>query len=68
MPFEYPEEIREQQEIVKRELKKLARMRTEYLIATGQMPPSGAKNKPASGGENRVASSPISDHPENTAS
>ena len=38
MPYNYPEEIREQQAKVKRELKKLARMRVEYLIATGQMP------------------------------
>ncbi len=38
MPLEYPEEIRIQQAIVKREIEKLARMRTEHLIATGQMP------------------------------
>ncbi|MCY4018167.1 MAG: hypothetical protein OXG39_02045 [Chloroflexi bacterium] len=68
MPFDYPEEIREQQAIVKRELKKLARMRTEYLIATGQMPPSANKNMPASSDKSGVAASPSSGHPEVTAS
>ncbi|MCY4539759.1 MAG: hypothetical protein OXE52_16215 [Chloroflexi bacterium] len=68
MPFDYPEEIREQQAIVKRELRKLARMRTEYLIATGQMPPSATKNKTTSSSGNRAAPLPISGHPENTAS
>ncbi len=38
MAYEYPQEIRDQQAIVKRELKKLNRMRREHLIATGQMP------------------------------
>ena len=38
MAYEYPEEIRDQQAIVKREIKKLNRMRREHLIATGQMP------------------------------
>lgn len=68
MSFDYPEEIKEQQAIVKRELKKLARMRTDYLKSTGQMPPSGAKNKPASSDDNRVASAPISGNSVNTAS
>ena len=40
MPFDYPQEIIEQQAKVKRELEKLARMRTEHLNATGQMPSS----------------------------
>ncbi len=68
MSIQYPQEILDQQTKVRKELEKLAIMRTDYLKSTGQMPPSSAKNKPASSGENRVASSPISDHPENTAS
>ena len=57
MPFEYPKEIQDQQAKVKRELEKLARMRTEHLIATGQMPsskPSGTSIR--SGGNDSVAS------------
>ena len=38
MTFEYPPEIREQQAVVKRELHKLAKMRHDHLVATGQMP------------------------------
>ena len=38
MAYEYSQEIRDQQALVKREIKKLARMRREHLIATGQMP------------------------------
>ncbi|MCY3832700.1 MAG: hypothetical protein OXG85_06760 [Chloroflexi bacterium] len=38
MPFEYPQEIRDQQAKVKREIEKLNRMRRDHLIATGQMP------------------------------
>lgn len=68
MSIQYPQEILDQQTKVQKELEKLAIMRTDYLKSTGQMPPSGIKNKPVSGGENRVAPSPISSHPENTAS
>lgn len=39
MSREYPQEVYEQQAKVKREIRKLNRMRTEHLIATGQMPP-----------------------------
>ena len=68
MPFEYPEEISEQQALVKRELKKLAKMRTDYLKSTGQMPPSAAKTKsPASNGK-RAAPSPNSGRTEETSS
>ena len=38
MVYQYPQEIREQQAIVKRELEKLNKMRRDHLIATGQMP------------------------------
>lgn len=38
MAYEYSQEILDQQALVKRELEKLARMRREHLIATGQMP------------------------------
>jgi hypothetical protein len=38
MAYEYTQEIRDQQAVVKRELEKLGRMRREHLIATGQMP------------------------------
>ena len=38
MAYEYSQEIRDQQALVKPELEKLARMRREHQIATGQMP------------------------------
>ncbi len=38
MAYEYSKEIRDQQAVVKREIKKLNRMRREHLVATGQMP------------------------------
>ena len=38
MAYEYTQEIRDQQAVVRRELEKLGRMRREHLIATGQMP------------------------------
>ena len=44
MPFDYPKEIREQQAKVKKEIEKLARMRTEHLMATGQMPSAASGN------------------------
>lgn len=40
MTIEYPDEVREQQAVVKREMRKLAEMRRNHLIATGQMPAS----------------------------
>jgi len=46
MSFEYPSEIKEQQAKVKREIEKLARMRTEHLMATGQMPSATSGNQP----------------------
>ena len=68
MSIQYPQEILDQQAKVRKELEKLAKMRTDYLKSTGQMPPSGTKNKPTSSGKNRVTPSPNSGHPENTAS
>ena len=62
MAYEYPKEVYEQQAKVKREIEKLARMRTEHLIATGQMP-APVKNKPASSDASRVASSSTPSHP-----
>lgn len=38
MSIKYPQEILDQQIKVRQELKKLARMRTDYLKSTGQMP------------------------------
>ncbi len=57
MSIQYPEEILDQQAKVRKELEKLAKMRTDYLKSTGQMPPSGAKTKPESTGANRVVAS-----------
>ena len=45
MSFKYPKEVYEQEALVKRELQKLARMRTEHLIKTGQMPESYGRIK-----------------------
>lgn len=60
MSIQYPQEILDQQAKVRKELEKLAKMRTDYLKATGQMPPSAAKTKSASTDANRVAASPSS--------
>ncbi len=68
MSFQYPQEILDQQAKVRKELKKLAEMRIDYLKSTGQMPPSGTKIKSASNSGSRAAPLPISGHPENTAS
>lgn len=38
MSIQYPQEILDQQKKVRQELEKLARMRTDYLKSTGQMP------------------------------
>ena len=38
MAREYPQEVYDQQAKVKREIRKLNRMRAEHLIATGQLP------------------------------
>ena len=38
MSFTYPQEVYDQQAKVKREIRKLNRMRMEHLIATGQWP------------------------------
>ena len=40
MSFNYPDEVRQQQLVVRRELRKLAKMRRDHLIKTGQMPKS----------------------------
>lgn len=58
MSIQYPQEILDQQAKVRKELETLATMRTDYLKSTGQMPPSGAKAKPASTVANRIAPSP----------
>ncbi|MYD09075.1 MAG: hypothetical protein F4103_06655 [Boseongicola sp. SB0673_bin_14] len=38
MAYQFSKEIEEQQALVKREIAKLAKMRTDHLISTGQMP------------------------------
>ena len=61
MAYEYSDEIREQQAKVKREITKLAKMRVEHLISTGQMPaPNSDKTLMPGGGKKEVkpASSP----------
>lgn len=68
MSIQYPQEILDQQAKVRKELEKLAKMRIDYLQSTGQMPPSGAKAKPASTGANRVVASKTSGHSELTGS
>ena len=68
MSIQYPQEIIDQQAKVRRELEKLARMRTDYLKSTGQMPPSKVRSKLSSSREGRVATSSIPGHPEATAS
>ncbi|MCY3796730.1 MAG: hypothetical protein OXG84_02910 [Chloroflexi bacterium] len=68
MSIQYPQEILDQQARVRKELEKLAKMRTDYLKSTGQMPPSAAKVKSASTKANRVAASTSSNDPEIVAS
>ena len=68
MSIQYPQEILDQQAKVRKELAKLARMRTDYLKSTGQMPPSGVKAKPESTGANRVVASKTSGQSELTGS
>lgn len=68
MSFQYPQEILDQQTKVRKELKKLAEMRIDYLKSTGQMPPSVNRSKSASSSGNRVAPAPISGNPEKTTS
>ena len=63
MPFEYPQEIIDQQAKVRKELEKLAKMRTDYLKFIGQAPPSATKVKSASTGVDRAAASPSSESP-----
>ncbi len=62
MSIQYPQEIIMQQAKVRKELEKLAKMRTDYLKSTGQMPPSSATSKPAITDADLVESSPTSDH------
>ena len=45
MAITYPKEIHEQEAVVKRELDKLAKMRNDHLIKTGQMPKSYGRIK-----------------------
>lgn len=52
MTFQYPKEVLEQQALVKQELKKLARMRTDHLIATGQMPATYSSEQAAAAAKN----------------
>jgi len=61
MSIQYPQEILDQQAKVRQELEKLAKMRTNYLKSTGQMPPSAANNKRESTDEKRAAASPSSE-------
>ncbi len=64
MAYEYSQEIRDQQAIVKREIAKLNRMRREHLIATGQMPT--AKDLAAYLKENNLAVEPAPSQKETT--
>lgn len=66
MVYEYSQEIRDQQAIVKREIEKLNRMRREHLIATGQMPT--AKDLAAYLKENNIAVEPMPSQEETTPS
>ena len=68
MSIQYPQEILDQQAKVRKELEKLAKMRTDYLKSTGQMPPSGANAEPASTDANRATSSPATEYPKVSAS
>ncbi len=52
MTFQYPKEVLEQQAVVKRELRKLAKMRTDHLIATGQMPATYNSEQAAAAAKN----------------
>ena len=60
MSIHYPQEIIEQQAKVRKELEKLAKMRTDYLKSTGQMPPSSATSKSATTDVKLVESSQTS--------
>ncbi len=64
MAYEYSQEIRDQQAVVKREIEKLNRMRREHLIATGQMPT--AKDLAAYLKENDIALEPAPGQQEST--
>ena len=66
MSIQYPQEILDQQAKVRKELAKLAKMRTDYLKATGRMPPSATQSKSATSSSNPVAASPESGHHEVT--
>ena len=59
MSIQYPKEIQDQQAKVNRELKKLAKMRTDHLIASGQLPNSHTSNPPASSGASNIDASPL---------
>ena len=64
MAYEYSQEIRDQQAVVKREIEKLARMRREHLIATGQMPTK--EDLVAYLEENNIAAKPAPSQKETT--
>jgi len=68
MSIQYPQEILDQQIRVRKELEKLAKMRTDYLKSTGQMPPSASKVNSASTSAKRVAASPTEGNTEVAAS
>ncbi len=68
MSIQYPQEILNQQAIVRKELEKLAKMRTDYLKSTGQMPPSASKVKSTSSETDCVAASPSKGKTEAAAS
>ena len=59
MSYQYPNEIQDQQEKVKQELNKLAKMQTDHLIAIGMMPASHSTQLRASGVADRRPSSPM---------
>ena len=60
MSIKYPQEILDQQLKVRQELEKLARMRTDYLKSTGQMPPSGSRTESVKKAESRSGAAPDS--------
>ncbi len=68
MGVQYPQEILDQQARVRKELAKLAKMRTDHLKSIGQMPPSASKSKPAQDNASRVAPSSESSQHEVAAS
>lgn len=64
MAYKFSKEIEEQQAKVKREIAKLAKMRTDHLISTGQMP--NREDLAAYLKQNKIDVKPGSDETETT--